>query len=183
MHPAEPQDELLQCYDENGQPTESRTRAEVKALPPRYRYAVARVWLVNDAGQLMCSKRALTLTGNPGKWQSYFGGHVGAGYSVKDTAIRELSEEAGVSRSSEDLHLIYKGHNQDKMMFFENYAVRFNGQPSDLKFSDGEVTEAKWLDMDKYWQLQADKPDEWCNKCDPEQQQLIRAWLTSTMTK
>lgn len=102
MHPAEPQDELLQCFDENGNPSEVRTRAEVKQDPPRWWYDTARVYVVNDKAQLMVSKRAEGLSGNPGKWQTYFGGHVGAGTTHKETAQRELEEEAGIKRPKEE---------------------------------------------------------------------------------
>lgn len=177
MHPTEPGNELLQCYDADGSPIEPQTRADVKQLPPRWWYAVARIWLVNDQGQLLCSKRAEGLEGNPGKWQTYFGGHVGAGISIKETAQRELAEEAGVHRPLEDFFLVDHGRNEEKKVFFESYAVRFNGDPSELHFTDNEVTEAKWLDMDDYQSEQEQFPEKWCNSCKLEQQQKIRNWL------
>ena len=179
MHPAEPQDELLQCFDENGNPSEARTRAEVKLEPPRWWYGTARVYVVNDDGQLMVSKRAEGLSGNPGKWQTYFGGHVGAGTTHEETAQRELEEEAGIARQLDDFFFIDKGRNDDKKMFFENYAVRFNGQPSELHFSDGEVTEAKWMSMEEYSDDVKAHPEKWCNSCPPERQKIIREWLAN----
>ena len=177
MHPAEKSDELLQCFNELGQPTEARTRAEVKQLPSQWWYATSRVWLVNDQGQLMCSKRALGLSGNPGKWQTYFGGHVAAGLSIKESAQQELQQEAGVHRPLNEFFLINKGRNLEKKVFFENYATRFNGQPSDLSFTDDEVTEAKWMSMDEYRIEQENNSEQWCNNCSSEQQQLILNWL------
>lgn len=176
-HPAEPQNELLQCFDALGIPTEVHTRSEVKELPPRWWYATSKVWLVNDEGQLMCSKRAEGLSGSPGRWQTYFGGHVAAGLSIKESAQKELAEEAGISKPLEDLHLIDKGRDETKKVHFEFYAVRFNGQPSDLHFSDNEVTEARWMSMEEYWNDQELYPDKWCCGCSPERQQMIRKWL------
>lgn len=176
-HPAEPMDEMLQCFDEDGNPTEAHSRKEVKAMPPRWWYAVSRIYVVNDTGQLMCSKRAEGLSGNPGKWQTYFGGHVKAGESIRDSARNELAEEAGLLLPLEEFHFVDKGRNEEKKVFFENYAVKFNGQPSDLRFTDNEVTEAKWMDMDVYWKEQEAHPEMWCNACTPERQKLIRVWL------
>lgn len=181
MHPAEPQDELLQCFDENGNPLEIHTRAEVKQEPPRWWYGTVRVYVVNDKGQLMVSKRAEGLSGNPGKWQTYFGGHVGAGTTHRETAQRELEEEAGIKRPVEDFFFVDKGRNEEKKVFFENYAVRFNGGPSDLHFTDNEVTEAKWMDMDEYMNDLAANPDKWCNSCPPERQEVIKKWLREEM--
>jgi 8-oxo-dGTP pyrophosphatase MutT (NUDIX family) len=171
------QDELLQCYDEDGNPTEGRPRSEVKQMPPRWWYAVARVWLVNGKGELMCSKRAGHVAGNPGKWQTYFGGHVGEGDTIKETAKRELEEEAGLARPLEDFFFVNKGRREEKRVFFENYAVRFDGQPSDLHFSDSEVAEARWISMLDYENEKASHPQDWCNACPPEAQAIILAWI------
>lgn len=178
-HPAELQTELLQCFDEHGTPTDVHTRSEVKEPPPRWWYATSKVWLVNDQGELMCSKRAQGLSGNPSKWQTYFGGHVAAGHTIKESAQRELEEEAGITRPLEDFYFIDRGRDDVKKVHYEFYALRFNGQPSDLHFSDNEVTEAKWTSMEEYWSDQAANPDRWCNSCTPERQQLIREWLKS----
>lgn len=177
MHHAENPEELLQCYDRNGLPTESRLRAEVKLIPYRWWYGVTRVWLVNDDGQLMCSKRSELLSGNPGKWQTYFGGHVGAGQTMRETALREIAEEAGLHLKDADLYLIDKGCDIENNLFFESYAVRFNGSSSDLIFSDGEIVEAKWIGMNEYWNLRSISPDEWCNRCSPENQNKIKQFL------
>lgn len=183
MHPAEPADEPLQCFDENAQPREVHARSEVKKLPPRWWYATSKVWLVNDAGQLMCSKRAEGLSGNPGKWQTYFGGHVAAGLSIKESAQLELEEEAGIRRPLEDFHLINTGRDDMKKVHYEFYAVRFNGQPSDLRFTDDEVTEAKWMSMREYENEQKKNPNDWCNGCKPEQQQRIQEWVKNDFQK
>lgn len=177
MHPSEPSQELLQCFDEHGNPTETHARADVKVMPPRWWYATSKVWLVNDRAHLMCSKRAEGLSGNPGKWQTYFGGHVAAGLSITESAKRELEEEAGVSRPLEDFYFIDRGRDDVKKVHYEFYAVRFNGQPSDLHFSDNEVAEARWMSMEEYWSDQEKNPERWCNGCTLERQQIIRDWL------
>lgn len=178
MQPADSKDELLQCFDEHGNPTEVHRREEVKAMPPRWWYATSKVWLVNDLAQIMCSKRSESLASSPGKWQTYFGGHVTANMTIKESAIKELAEEAGLNPPLEAFHLIDAGFDATKKVHFEFYVVRFNGQPSDLRFTDHEVSEAKWLDMDAYNAELVANPDAWCCHCKPEQQKLIREWLS-----
>ncbi len=179
MHLPEQTDELLQCFDEHGNPTESRPRSEVKKEPHRWWHATASVWLVNDQCQIMCSKRADSLSGNPGKWQTYFGGHVSAGDSMQMTVQRELEEETGVTKSFEDFFLVQERRSEENKMILAYFSARFNGEPSDLHFRDGEITEAKWMDMDEYWRQKEENPDIWCNRCTPEQQEVIRHWLES----
>ncbi len=57
----EPSDELLECFDDEG-----------------LWHGIASVWLFNSKGEILCSKRSDVLSGNPGKWQTCFGGHVKA---------------------------------------------------------------------------------------------------------
>jgi 8-oxo-dGTP pyrophosphatase MutT (NUDIX family) len=179
MYPAEKNDELLQCFDENGKPVEIRARSEVKQLPPRYRYAVARVWLINAECQIMCSQRGKGVS-NGGKWQTYFGGHVGAGSTIKKTAQIELEEEAGIKRPLEDFYLIEKGYLPEKKVFFESYAVKFNGNVSDLILCPREVVDAKWMEMDDYRNEEEKRPDNWCGNCSSANQGVIREWLKRT---
>lgn len=170
-------EEMLQCYDEKGNPTELHTRTEVRQEPPRFWFAVSRIWLVNGLGQVMCSKRSQGVSSHAGKWQTYFGGHVAAGDTILETAQRELEEEAGLHRPLEDFFLIKKGRNDKKKVFFESFAVRFDGMSSDLRFSDREVSEAKWMDLDEYMREKEAHPSLWCNECTPENQKAIRDWL------
>lgn len=179
MHPAEPADELLQCYDEYGAPIEARPRVEVKRLPPRWWYATSKVWLVNDRAELIVSKRSESLAGSPGKWQTYFGGHVSAGLSIKESALKELAEESGLRVSLNDLYFINAGKNPETKVHYEFYAVRFNGTPSDLHFTDGEITEAKWMSMEAYERERATNPDAWCCGITKEQQETVRRWMTN----
>ena len=179
MHPSEPAEELLQCYDERGNLALARPRSIVKTKPYRYWYGVTKIWVVNDKAELMVSRRAGHLNANPGKWQTYFGGHVTAGMSFAETAAKELAEEAGLRVSPSDLHLIAKGRNDENRNFFEMYTYRFNGQPQDLHFVDGEVSEARWMSMDKYWGEKETFPENWCCPCATEFQKKIQDWLNT----
>ena len=177
MHPSEPAEEFLQCYDEHGHPTQARPRSEVKQKPYRYWYGVTKIWLVNDQADLMVSRRAGHVMHDPQKWQSHFGGHVSADMSFEATAAKELFEEAGLQVKPEDLHLLAKGRNDQNKNFFALYAYRFNGKPEDLHFVDGEVTDAKWLSMDRYWGEKETFPEQWCGQCTTEVQRQIRDWV------
>ncbi|MDA1038512.1 MAG: NUDIX domain-containing protein [bacterium] len=174
------QEELLQCFDEFGNPSEVQARTEIKAHPEKYYCGVVNVWLVNDQAQLLCSKRSGWVSGNPNKWQTYFGGHVTAGMSFKETAVKELEEEIGLRINENDLFFVAKGKDETHHQFFESYALRFNGSPDDLSFTDDEIVDAKWLDMDEYWKDRELNTDQWCNNCRPEQQVVIKKWIRQT---
>jgi len=143
-------DEFLQCYDELGVPSEVQSRSKVKAHPEKYVCGVANIWLVNDQGQLLVSKRSPNVSGNPNQWQTYLGGHVSAGMSFRQTAVKELEEEIGLRIKEEDLYLVAKGKDEKHHRFFESYALRFNGSVDELTFPDGEITHAKWMNIGAY---------------------------------
>lgn len=179
----EPNNERLECFNEQGEIIKPHTRKEAHAEPLRYWHGVVNLWLVNQKLQLLCSKRAKTLSGNPGKWQTYFGGHVKAGKTFKQAAILELDEEIGLKTEELNFCLIEKGKHALAKHFYESYAYLFKGNITDLKFNDGEITEVKWIDMKKYWELKQLYPDDWCNSCSQENQKKIKRCVRNIMDK
>ncbi len=172
-----PNDELLSCFDEQGNLTEPKPRSLVCRDGTRQWHAVANIWLVNKQGQILCTRRALHLSGNPGKWQSYLGGHVKAGSSFLKTALAELEEEVGLAVRESGLVLIDKGKYEPWMHFYENYAYLFNSDISQLIFNDGEIIGAKWYNMDEYNKELLSHPENWCNSCTLSNQLKIKQWL------
>lgn len=170
-------EELLQCYDDAGQPTEGVPRSVAKANPERYWIGVSNVWIVNSKGQVLCSKRSETVAGNPGKWQTYFGGHVPAGLSFEENAAKELQEETGLSFTVSDLKLVTEGRDDIHRKFFKSFAVRFEGTAEELVFADQETSEAKWMDTEVYWKEKEEHPDAWCNSLKPEHAEKIKHLL------
>jgi ADP-ribose pyrophosphatase YjhB (NUDIX family) len=170
-------EELLQCFDESGNPTEARLRSEVKQQPPRFWYGVARVWVVNNQGEILVSRRSDKMDVAGGKWSTWFGGHVGAGETIKETAQRELREEAGLDIALEEFFFVDKGQNEAKKVFFENYAVRFNGALIDLKAQDDEVTEVKWMSISNCQSDASTHPERWANHIHDEQKVILSQWL------
>jgi|SRR3989338_9719096 len=169
----EPPDEPLACFDEQGNPIESHARKEIHVSPPNYWHAVVNIWLVDKTGRLLCTKRSDTLGGNPGKWQTYLGGHVKAGKTYQEAAVMEMEEEVGFMLDPGKLVLIQTGKHEPSKHFFESYAYPFDGTVSDLKFQDGEITEAKWMTMEEYNKQKEEHPEMWCNGCNPENQEKI----------
>ena len=115
----EPSDELLECFDEQGHIIDSHSREEIHIEPVKFWHGVVNVWLVNPQLQLLCSKRSGTLNGNPGKWQTYFGGHLKAGDTFKKTVSSELDEEVGIQIQDSKLILIFKGKHEQARHFLK----------------------------------------------------------------
>lgn len=92
--------ELLMAYDRNMNPIGPRTRAEIhaNAIPHR----TIRVWtIVKDT--VWFQRRAATKSLFPGKFDPSATGHVDFGETTLEAAVREYSEETGVTPDIETL--------------------------------------------------------------------------------
>ena len=155
--------EMLLCFDEHGKVIESCPRNIVHRKPYKIWHAIVNIWILNNNTEILCTCRAPHVSGNPGKWQTYVGGHIKAGSTFYETAIRELFEEIGLKINKNDLRLVEKGRRKDVMHVYESYTTPFNKDLSKLHFSDGEVSDAKWLSFEDYQNSKNKNPDEWCN--------------------
>ncbi len=166
-------DELLECFDEHGSIIPPQPRKIVHSQPVVVWHGVTAVWLINDQGLILCSKRGKHNDGNPNKWQTYFGGHVKAGNSFEETAVAELWEEIGLECLSDKLFFIDSGKRADVMHVYKMYAVLFNEPLNDLKFVDEEVSEARWLSFQDYQAEINSNTADWCNGMNADQYKKI----------
>lgn len=88
--------ELLDIMDENDIPTgEVKSREEVHREKKDWHRTVS-IWIVNEQGQFLCQQRSWKKDGNPGMWQSFFGGHMKSGQTIEVCLREELLEEIGI---------------------------------------------------------------------------------------
>lgn len=95
------------------------------------------VGVIDENGHILMQQRAKTVETNPLKWDVTSAGHIQAGQTSKDAAIRELSEEVGLE-IKEDLHYILTYKNKK---ILENYL--------DNQFYDCYLVKQKSIDMNK----------------------------------
>jgi hypothetical protein len=99
---AEPEDERLNVYDEEGRVAGAARREEAK----RSGQAVGaiNVLLVNAGGEVLLQRRPEDKE-NGGLWDKSVGGHVGAGEDFDAAAVRETGEELFDDPRSPRVHL------------------------------------------------------------------------------
>lgn len=163
-----PESELLKCFDENGNVMAPKTRKELHIKPYSTWHGITAVWLVNSNGQILCTRRSEKNEGNPGKWQTYLGGHVKADHDFLESAQVELLEEVGLQLPQAEFKLVTSGKRADFMHVYKMYTVLFQGALSSLNFIDSEIAEAKWSTFDQYQKDRTNNPDNWCNNMTPE---------------
>ncbi len=150
-------DELLFVVDEHNNPIEPKARREVHEK--HYWHRTVHIWIINDKKQLLCQKRSLLKDSNPGWWESFFGGHMEAGTEYVEGALRELTEETGISLNKDALNFfeIFKyEHGQE---FQAVYYVLWNGSIDQVKIEKDEIDHVEWISLDAVKEILFTKKD------------------------
>lgn len=109
------------------------------------------VFIINDQNQILLQKRSANKRFNPNKW-ALCAGHVDAGESLENAALREVKEEVGLFLSDEDLHpysereISIKDTNSHITYF---YYAKTNLKEEDFIIQLEELSEVKWFDIDE----------------------------------
>jgi isopentenyl-diphosphate Delta-isomerase len=81
----------------------SRNEAHSKGLWHR----TVHVWIKNGRGDLLLQKRSSTKETHPGLWDISCAGHLSAGDSSIEAALREMQEELGISCENNTLKFLF----------------------------------------------------------------------------
>jgi isopentenyldiphosphate isomerase len=157
-------DELFDIVSEQNLPLDITKPRTIVHEEMKDWHRVTHIWIANKNNQILCQQRSLTKDKNPGKWQSFFGGHLKAGQTYEANAISELTEELGVNITTEQLIPLYIRKSESQKHFAQVYLVEWQGDPSELRFNDGEVAQVKWYNLDDL--EQAISKDQFCNSMD-----------------
>jgi len=155
--------ELLDIVDANGEPTgEQLDKAEIHRRELLHRDV--HVW-ITDGQNILEQQRAFDKTIMPGKWDIAVGGHVAAGESYLEAAVRETEEELGLRLPPERfipagrlaVDMVLTGRPQrhwHHRVVGDNFVVvERNLNLDDLRLQESEVVGARLYPIDR---LEAD---------------------------
>ncbi len=164
-------EEFFDIVDENNKLLDlKKSRKEVHATM-RYWHRATHIWIVNDNNQVLCQQRSFTKDANPGKWQSFFGGHLKADQTYLNNAAEELSEELGLSIKQDELISVHILKSDRAKHFGQVFVLRWSGDIKHLHFKDSEVASVRWMTLD---QIRAQINEGlFCNNIDPKVEKLI----------
>ncbi len=139
-------------------------------------HASVHIWVL-DGDQVLLQKRSENKESFPGLYDLSAAGHVRAGETPKEAAVRETREEIGLSLTQEQLQFVavqqirYRHDEFVSNEFNSIYVVTAAKGSWDLRLQTEEVAGACWM---KLSDLQADlekNPSRYC--IDPEEEELI----------
>ncbi len=140
-------EEILDIFDENGNPT-GRVKEKKQAHADGEWHKTAHIWIINSKNELLLQRRSPNKPTHPNMWDISAAGHISAGESVLEGAVRELKEELGVSADKEQfkhLFTVKQNKNPKNREFAEVYLVKLDLPVSQYVFEDDEVAEVKYI--------------------------------------
>jgi len=144
-----PLDELIDVLDERGAFT-GITKPKAAAHRDGDWHRAAHVWIVAPDRRVLFQRRSRRKENWPGFWDVSAAGHLSAGESASEAAIRETFEELGV-RIDAPQHIgtffepcVLNGGAYIDNEIHEVFLVR--DEPRDFVLQDGEVDEVMWVD-------------------------------------
>ena len=148
--------ELLDLYDRAGNPlgkTLERGPGLPQAAEGEY-WRVCDVWLVNDSGELLIQRRALSKPNWPGAWCESAGGAIRSGETPEEGMLRETMEEIGVRP---DLHrgglvFTYTG----RTAHHDVWVFRTDVTLDALTLQEDEVIDARWARPEELIRMEKD---------------------------
>ena len=154
-------EEYIQCFDESGRPTESRSR---KLVPGRFLHGVANVAVVSLASEVLCSLRAISPSDvDSGKTQSYLGGGLKPGEDHVTAAVRELFEETGLNVRARELCRIDIGMAATSKRYYQTFVVVVP-QRFEPVCKNREIVAFCWLSIAEYWRRVNSDWSAWCGR-------------------
>lgn len=153
--------EYIDIFDENNNPT-GEIKEKAQAHEDGNFHRTAHIWIMNDKKELLLQKRSATKKSHPNCWDISGAGHIRAGESVINGAIRELKEELGVETKESELQYIAtikSTKNPKNMEFGYVYLLKCNNQVEEYIFEDNEVSEVKYVYFEELEKMVEERVD------------------------
>ncbi|MCL2014034.1 MAG: NUDIX domain-containing protein [Oscillospiraceae bacterium] len=147
--------EFWDILDENRNKT-GRLHERGKPMQQGDCHLVVHIWVMNNKGEFLISKRSPDVTGWAGMWQTTSGSAV-AGDDSLTTALKETAEEIGVTlnpkngqlfKQFEAPHTINKGS-----VFYDAWLFKQEIDISSIVLQPDETCDSMWADQEKIRQM------------------------------
>ncbi len=116
------------------------------------------VWIIAPDDRILVQRRAAVKENNPGLWDVSCAGHISAGESAIDAAIREAEEELGIALESDELQYVatlrersvLNGGTYIDNEIHEIFVVRREVDLSSLRLQPEEVDDVRLVTREEF---------------------------------
>ena len=150
---------LIDIFTKDQQPLNKRaTKLEVHTKG--YYHHTAHLWLYTKKGEVLLAQRAASKTIYPLLWDVSVAGHVDAGETIEQAAIREASEELGIlvepgTLNKIGVHESFQRYDNGIIdnEFHNTFLAEFEGNINKLSLEPNEVASVKKVTLDEFLTL------------------------------
>lgn len=150
-------DELIDLIGEDGTPLgQAKRKSEIHRDGDLHR--TVHLWIVTADRRVLMQLRASTKVNHPSLWDVSVAGHVDAGESAIDAAIREAREELGLRVRGDELWHVAtlrerwtiegRGYHDNEVQ--EVYVVRRELDPASLVLQQSEVDDVALVTLEEF---------------------------------
>jgi len=144
--------EWIDVLTRGGEPTGNRKPKDAIHRDGDWHRA-AHVWIVSPDGRVLVQRRSLRKENNPGLWDVSAAGHLSAGESAVEAAVRETFEELGLTITPAELRFVAALQESCVLndgTYFDNeiheiFLVHRDVDLASLKLEPEEVAEVRWV--------------------------------------
>lgn len=142
--------ERVDIYDENKNKT-GKIKIRNKDILESGEYIIGvQAVIMNSERQILISQRSGLKDKLPLKWECN-GGALLSGEAIVDGIIREINEELGIKLKKDKA--IYLKTVKNNHRFKEIYLFEKDIKIENIKFLDGEVISARWVNIDEFMNM------------------------------
>lgn len=146
-------DELIDLLDSHGNHS-TRTALKSEAHKKGWFHPTVHIWFYTKNQKILIQKRSQHKDTYPSLWDVSVAGHIGAGETIEDAAIREIAEEIGLQISKQELKKIgvFKAvakHREDLIdcEFHHTYIVELKTPLEKLTKQESEVDDLQLISL------------------------------------
>ena len=111
-------------------------------------HLVVRIWIVDDKGNILLSKRNPSKRGG-GLWECT-GGSVLSGETTEQAVVREVKEELGIELDIAQGNVVMSERRDGHHDFYDIWLFRKNLRLDEIVFDKNEVIDVKWVTIEQY---------------------------------
>lgn len=151
-------DEYLDIWSSDGQPTGKKCLKD-EAHQKGLFHPTVHIWFYSSGPSLLLQKRSLNKQTFPGLWDVSVAGHVSAGESIIEGALREIKEEIGLDLQKVDLNPIDIRKNTNRFdngvtdcEFQHVFLAKLDTDVSNIKIQEAEVDAVRLFSFEELQQ-------------------------------
>ncbi|WP_115463032.1 NUDIX hydrolase [Winogradskyella aurantiaca] len=150
-------DEIIDIITELGEPT-GTTALKSEAHKNGWYHNTVHLWLYTKSGEILLQQRSHLKQIHPMLWDVSVAGHIDAGESFKEAALREAKEEIGIDlKESQLIHIgaeLHKGEYNNGAIkdyeFHQMFVAEFNTPLASLLINTEEVEAIKLVSIPEF---------------------------------